>query len=312
MFYFFRRFTFRPFLFSLFVFVSHSLLEVVSMDQKDALVVFQDTKIRRILHNNEWFFSVVDVVGALTDSPTPRQYWGKVKDREFNEIQLSPIWVQLKLPSSDGKLYETDCANTQNMFRIIQSIPSPKAEPFKQWLAKVGYERVKEIENPELAQARMVETYRAKGYSNEWIERRLRGIAVRDDLTNEWKKRDVKEGVEFAILTAEISSATFGMTPTEYKDFKGLKKENLRDHMNDLELIFTMLGEASTAHVARGKDAQGFVENQQAAVVGGTIAGNARKELENKSGEKISTSENYLSVPESQKRLERSAKKHIE
>jgi len=177
-------------------------------DSDKALVVFQDKKIRRIWHDNEWFFSVVDVVEALTDSPTPRQYWGKVKDREFIQLELSPIWVQLKLPAEDGKLRETDCANTENMFRIIQSIPSPKAEPFKLWLAK---ERVQEIQDPELAQKRMKELYRAKGYSDEWIEKRVRGIAVRQELTDEWRKRDVDEKVEFAILTNEISKATFGM-----------------------------------------------------------------------------------------------------
>lgn len=197
------------------------------MDQKDALVVFQDAKIRRVWHKAEWWFSVVDIIGVLSGSEDARNYWKVLKHR-LNEEGGSEVVTncnQLKLPASDGKSYETDCANTQTVLRLIQSVPSPKAEPFKQWLAKVGYERVKEIENPELAQARMVETYRAKGYSHEWIEKRLRGIAVRDDLTNEWKKRDVKEGVEFAILTAEISSATFGMTPTEYKDFKGLKKK---------------------------------------------------------------------------------------
>jgi len=186
------------------------------------------------------------------------------------------------------------------MFRIIQSIPSPKAEPFKLWLAKVGYDRVKEIENPELAQSRMKEIYRQKGYSDEWIEKRVRGIAVRDELTDEWNKRGVKTEMEFSILTAEISKATFGMTPAEYKDFKALDnpKENLRDHMNDLELIFTMLGEASTSEIAKKKDAQGFPENKKAAVEGGTVAGNARKELEEKSGTKVSTKMNYKELPE--------------
>lgn len=171
------------------------------MDENKALVVFQDKKIRRIWHNNQWYFSVVDVVAALTDSPTPRQYWGKVKDREFVKLELSPIWVRLKLASTDGKQYDTDCANTESMFRIIQSIPSPKAEPFKLWLAKVGYERVQEIQDPELAQHRMKELYKAKGYSDDWIEKRVRGIAVRQELTDEWKKRNVEEGREFAILT---------------------------------------------------------------------------------------------------------------
>src|SRR3989338_6383194 len=227
--------------------------------QNSQLIVFQDKKIRRLLHQGEWYFSVVDVIEALTDSPSPRQYWGVLKGRES---QLLTFCLQLKLPSADGKFYATDCANTKNMFRIIQSIPSPKAEPFKQWLAQVGYERVEEIQNPELAQARMKELYNAKGYSDDWIEKRVRGIAVRQELTDEWKKRGVKEDKEYAILTNEISKATFGKTVEEYKQLKGLKKENLRDHMDDLELIFSMLGEASTTKIARKKDAQGFVENK--------------------------------------------------
>ncbi len=270
--------------------------------QETGLVVFQDKKIRRIWHNNEWYFSVVDVVETLTDSPTPRQYWGKVKDREFNQLQLSPIWVQLKLPASDGKNYETDCANTESMFRIIQSIPSPKAEPFKQWLAQVGYERVQEIQDPELAQKRMKELYRQKGYSDEWIEKRVRGIAIRDELTDEWNKRGVKTEKEFSILTAEISKATFGMTPTEYKEFKGLKKENLRDHMTDLELIFNMLGEKVTTEITRVKNAKEFDECEDAAKQGGEVAGNAKKDAEKRIGKPISTNENYLSEPETQKR----------
>jgi len=272
------------------------------MKQEDALVVFQDKKIRRIWHENQWYFSVVDVVEALTDSPTPRQYWGKVKDREFIQLQLSPMWVQLKLPASDGKNYETDCANTEGLFRIIQSIPSRKAEPFKLWLAKMGYERVQEIEDPELAQKRMTQLYKQKGYSDSWIEKRVRGIAVRDELTNEWKKRDVGTEKEFAILTAEISKATFGMTPSEYKDFKKLKKENLRDHMTNLELIFTMLGEASTTTITKSKDAQGFIENKDAAIEGGTVAGITKKELEIRSGEKVVSPENYLDEPEVKKK----------
>jgi len=278
------------------------------MDENTALVVFQGKGIRRIWHNSEWFFSVVDIVEALTDSPLPRQYWTKIKIREFAKIGLYPIWIRLKLPSADGKFYETDCADTESMFRIIQSIPSKKAEPFKRWLAKVGYERVQEIENPELAQRRMRELYRAKGYSDAWIEKRVRGIAVRDELTDEWKNRGVITDTEFAILTAEISKATFGMTPKEYKGFKGLKRENLRDHMNDLELIFSMLGEASTTRIARNKNAKGFVENKGAAKEGGIVAGVARKELEKRSGEKVSTTENYLGKPESQKRLEQRKK----
>ena len=279
------------------------------MDKDNALVVFQGKKIRRTWHNKEWYFSIIDIVAALTDSPTPRQYWGKVKDREFVKLELSPIWVQLKLTSADGKMYDTDCANTESMFRIIQSIPSKKAEPFKRWLAKVGYERVQEIENPELAQKRMKEIYKQKGYSDDWIEKRVRGIAIREELTDEWNKRDVKAEREYSILTAEISKATFGMTPSEYKKFKGLKKENLRDHMNDLELIFTMLGEASTTRIAKDKDAQGFIENKEAAKKGGKVAGVARKELEQQSVRKVSNPENYLSEPEKKKKLEDKSKK---
>ena len=274
------------------------------MDSKNALVVFQDKKIRRMWYKDEWYFSVVDVVETLTDSPTPRQYWGKIKDREFNQLELSPIWVQLKLRAEDHKLRETDCANTKDLFRIIQSIPSKKAEPFKRWLAKVGYERVQEIEDPELAQDRMKQIYEQKGYSKSWIDKRLRGIAVRQDLTDEWIKRGVEKNEDFAILTAEIVKAAFGMTPTEYKKFKGLKKENLRDHMNDLELIFTMLGEASTSEIEKAKNPNSFEEHTKASKEGGTIAKNARISLEKKTKRKVIKKDNYLKEPEKIKRLE--------
>ena len=269
-----------------------------------ALVVFQEKRIRRIWYNGEWWFSVVDVVHALEASTIPKRYWSDLKAK-LSEEGFEPYdkIVQLKLPAEDGKLRETDCANTKNMFRIIQSIPSPKAEPFKQWLAQVGYERVEEIQNPELAQARMKELYKAKGYSEDWIEKRVRGIAVRQELTNEWKKRGVKEDREYAILTNEISKATFGKTIEEYKELKGLKRENLRDHMGDLELIFTMLGEASTTKIAQKKDAQGFVENKNAAKEGGFVAGVARKELENRIGEKVVSEENFLHLSEKKKKL---------
>src|SRR3989344_1621211 len=214
------------------------------MDKNNALVVFQDKKIRRSWHDNEWYFSVVDIVEALTESTDSNDYWYKLKKREQESagIELSTFCRQLKLIAEDVKLRETDCANTKNIFRLIQSIPSKKAEPFKLWLAKVGYERVQEIEDPELAQRRMKELYRQKGYSNEWIEKRVRGIVIRDELTDEWKKRDVKTEKEYSILTSEISKATFGMTTSEYQKLKGLNKENLRDHMNDLELILSMIG----------------------------------------------------------------------
>jgi DNA-damage-inducible protein D len=284
----------------------------IKMEEKK-LVVFQNKKIRRTWFEDEWYFSVIDVVEVLTDSVNPRDYWFKMKKRVKTEdqLELSTICRQLKIESSDNKKYKTDCANTENMFRIIQSIPSPKAEPFKQWLAKVGYERIQEIENPEIATERIKEIYRKKGYSESWIEKRIRGIAVRDELTGEWKKRGVKEQIEFAILTAEISKATFGMTPSEYKDFKSLTnpKDNLRDHMTDLELIFTMLGEASTTEIARKKDAQGFDENEKAAKDGGKIAGDARTALEKKTGKKVSTKDNYKEIPESKKKALPKSKK---
>ena len=209
----------------------------------------------------QWFFSVVDIIGALTDSTKPRDYWYRMKrrEKESSGIELSTLCRQLKLAAADGKYYQTEVVNTESAFRIIQSIPSPKAEPFKRWLAQVGRERIQEIENPELAQQRMREIYQQKGYPPDWIEKRVRSIAIRDELTDEWKQRGVQKQNEFAILTAEISKATFGVTPSQYKKLKGLKRENLRDHMTDLELIFTMLGEAATTEIARNKDAQGFV-----------------------------------------------------
>jgi len=268
------------------------------------LAVFQSKEIRRTLHNGEWWFSVVDVCGALTGSADAGAYWRKLKQRlkaEGSEVVTN--CHGLKLEAADGKKYVTDCASTEGIFRIIQSIPSPKAEPFKRWLAKVGYERVQEIENPELATKRTRELYQAKGYSEAWIEKRMRGIAVRAELTEEWKNRGVNGEPGYAILTAEISKAAFGMTPSEYKQFKGLQRENLRDHMTDLELIFSMLGEAATTEIARKQDAQGFPENRGAAHKGGRIAGEAREKLEVETGEKVSTEENYLDEPESRKRL---------
>lgn len=268
------------------------------------LVVFKNKEIRRTLHNNEWWFSIIDVCGALTDSPDPGAYWRKLKQRLTAEgSEVVTFCHGLKLPAPDGKMRQTDCANTEGLFRIIQSIPSPKAEPFKRWLAKVGYERVQEIENPELATERTKALYRAKGYSEVWIEKRMRGIAVRAELTDEWKKRNVNSEPEYAILTAEISKAAFGLTPSEYKNLKGLERENLRDHMTDLELIFSMLGEAATTEITRRHDAQGFGENKTAARKGGRIAGEARENLEKETGEKVVTPENYLVEPEGRKRL---------
>lgn len=268
------------------------------------LVVFKKKEIRRILHNDEWWFSIVDVCAVLTESADPGAYWRKLKQRLKEEgSEVVTFCHGLKLTAPDGKLRKTDCADTETMFRIIQSIPSPKAEPFKRWLAKVGYERVQEIEDPELASRRTKAICRAKGYSEAWIEKRMRGIAVRAELTDEWKRRGIEEEPEYAILTAEISKAAFGLTPGEYKELKGLKRENLRDHMTDLELIFSMLGEAATTEIARKQDAQGFAENKGAARKGGCIAGDAREKLEIETGTRVVTEDNYLAEPESRKRL---------
>jgi DNA-damage-inducible protein D len=266
-----------------------------------ALTLFEEKHVRRAWNQAEekWYFSIDDVVEILTDSANVKDYIKKLRKRD---PVLESYWGThcplVAMPGADGKIRPIRATNAEGLLRIIQSIPSPKAEPFKLWLAKVGYERLEEIENPELAAKRMREVYEQKGYPEDWIEKRLRGIAVRDELTDEWKKRGVKEQKEFAILTAEISRATFGMTPSEYKAHKSLTnpKDNLRDHMTDLELIFTMLGEASTTEIAKKRDAQGFTQNQAAAKAGGSVAGNARKELEAKSGTKVSSKENFKAL----------------
>ena len=272
-----------------------------------SIKLFEEKNVRSAFNEQEekWYFSIVDVVEVLTESPNPQVYWRVLKKRLLAEgNQTVTNCNALKMLAVDGKMRMTDVADTEQLLRLIQSIPSPKAEPFKQWLAQVGAERIAEIENPELAQARIRETYKAKGYSDEWIDKRIRGILVRDELTNEWKQRGVKEGKEYAILTAEISKATFGIIPSDYKKLKGLTKttENLRDHMTDLELIFTMLGEASTTEIAKNRNAKGFVENHKAAKAGGNVAGNARKELEQKSGKKIVSKENFKQLTESPKK----------
>lgn len=274
-------------------------------DIKTKLALFRGKEIRKTIHNNEWWFSVVDVCGALTESENPRDYWFKMKIRvkEEDGFQPSTVCRQLKLKAPDGKMRKTDCANTEGIFRIIQSIPSPKAEPFKRWLAKVGYERVQEIEDPELATKRTRMLYKAKGYSDDWIEKRMRGIAIREELVDEWGKRRAKDQKDYAILTAEISKATFGMTPGEYKEFKELKRENLRDHMTDLELIFSMLGERATTEITQVKNTKGFGSLQKDAHDGGKIAGDAKDALEKKTGKSVSTKNNFLKNPENQKRL---------
>jgi DNA-damage-inducible protein D len=261
------------------------------------IAIFRGKEIRKTIYQDEWYFSIVDIIEVLTESANPRRYWSDLKSKLVNLEGFAQLYdkiVQLKLIAPDGKMRETDTANTEIIFRIIQSIPSPKAEPFKRWLAKIGYERIQEIEDPELAAKRSRAIYKAKGYPDDWIEKRMRGIAIRAQLTNEWEKRGVKEQREYAILTAEISEATFGIKPSEHKQLKNLKNQNLRDHMTDLELIFTMLGEASTTEIAIQKDAQGFRDNMQAARDGGDIAGNARKELEKKSGKKVVSRSNFL------------------
>ncbi|MEK7459930.1 MAG: Bro-N domain-containing protein [Patescibacteria group bacterium] len=266
------------------------------MKNTTKIVLFKNKQVRKTLHNNEWYFSVIDIVEVLTDSLNANDYWYKMKIRVKNEdeIELSTFCRRLKLMSSDGKKYETDCVNTEDAFRIIQSIPSPKAEPFKRWLAKVGYERVQEIENPELATKRTRMLYKLKGYNNDWIEKRMRGIVIREELTDEWKNRGVKEDRDYEILTAEISKATFGVTPSEYKKLKGLKRQNLRDHMDDFELIFNMLGERATTEIHRTENSKGVLKLKADAKAGGDIAGGARKKLEKRLGHSIVKKQNFL------------------
>lgn len=266
----------------------------------NTLVVFKGKNIRRTLHKNEWWFSVVDIVEVFAESDDPKQYIKRMRsrDKELNG-NWGTICTPLELTSKDGKQRKENCANTEGIFRIIQSIPSPKAEPFKKWLAKVGYERIQEIEDPELATKRTRALYKAKGYPEDWIEKRMRGIAIREQLTGEWDNRGIKEQKEFAILTAQIHEATFGLNPNDHKILKFLKRENLRDHMTDLELIFSMLGEASTTEITKNRNAQGFTELEQAANAGGKIAGDARKKLEIESGKRVVTKQNYL--PEQKK-----------
>lgn len=264
------------------------------------IVLFKGKKIRRTIYQDEWWFSVVDVVQTLTDQVddyTARKYWNKLAQRLRKEgSEVVTFCHRLKLEASDGKKYETDCANTEGIFRIIQSIPSPKAEPFKRWLAKVGYERVQEIENPELATKRTRSLYKLKGYPDDWIEKRMRGIAIREELTDEWQGRGAEEEKDYEILTAEISKATFGITPSEYKQLKGLKRENLRDHMDDFELIFTMLGERATTEIHRTEDSRGVPKLKSDAKAGVKISGDARKQLEKRLKRSIVSKENYFKI----------------
>lgn len=264
------------------------------MTEQNKPILFQSKKIRRSWYEKEWYFSVVDIVEALTDSPSPRQYWSVLKGRE---PQLLTICLQLKMEAEDNKYRLTDCVTIKNAFRLIQSVPSKKAEPFKMWLAQVGKDRLEEIENPELAQERMKSLYEKKGYSKDWIDKRLRGIAIRQGLTDEWKERGIQKDTDFAILTAEISKATFGMTPSQYKKFKNIPsktKINLRDNMTDLELIFTMLGERVTTEISHTEKPTQMPEHKNVAQRGGKIAGNARKETEKEIGKPVISKGNYL------------------
>lgn len=258
--------------------------------------LFESKQIRSVWNEKDqkWYFVVSDVVQILTETTNPGDYIKKIRKRD---AELSKGWGQIVTPltvQTAGGKQKLNCANSKGLLRIIQSIPSPKAEPFKLWLAQVGSDRLDEIENPELATQRTRELYKLKGYPDDWIEKRMRSIAIREELTEEWKNHDVKEQLQYAILTAEISKATFGLTPAEYKKVKGLKSQNLRDHMNDLELIFSMLGEASTTAIVKTRNPKWFIENRVAARQGGIIAGNARKELELKTGEQVVSEENYL------------------
>lgn len=279
------------------------------MKKETAIKLFETKQVRSLWNAEEekWYFSIVDVVGAITDSDRPRKYWSDLKAKlEIEGSQLSEKIGQLKMQSSDGKMYLTDVADTEQLLRIIQSIPSPKAEPFKIWLAQVGYERIEETEDPELSFDRAMETYLKKGYSKEWINQRLKSIEVRKDLTDEWENHGVKKGQEFAILTDEITKAWSGLTTKEYKQHKDLKKENLRDHMSNLELVLNMLAEATTTEISKEKNPETFEENKTIANQGGTIAGNARKEIEAKTGKKVVLKQNYLG---NNKQIESKSKK---
>ncbi len=276
------------------------------MAQEKTIVLFMETAIRRKWHNNEWWFVIIDVIQALTESVDPSGY---VKDMRRRDEELSKGWGQIATPllvQTSGGKQKINCANTEGVLRIIQSVPSLKAEPFKRWLAKIGYERIQEIENPELIQERMKTIYEQKGYSKDWIEKRLRGIAIRQDLTDEWRERGITNNIDYAILTAEISKATFDMSPAEYRQYKNLNtksKENLRDHMTDLELIFTMLGEKVTTEISKTEKPKHMTENKKVAQRGGRVAGNARKDTEKELGKSVITKENYLQITSSKKVL---------
>ncbi|MHB8881557.1 MAG: BRO-N domain-containing protein [Thermodesulfovibrionales bacterium] len=263
--------------------------------EENKLAVFQGKHIRKVFHEGEWWFSIIDVIEVLTNSSIPKRYWSDLKRKLANEgySELYAKIVQLKFAAADGKLYASDCANTETMFRIIQSIPSPKVEPLKRWLARVGKERIDEIENPELSMERMKELYEKKGYPKEWIDKRTRGIAVRQNLTDEWKNRGVRSNQAFAILTNEIMQGAFDLKVDEYKQVKGLERENLRDHMTDIELILTMLGEATTTKITKDRNSKGFTPLKKDAQDGGAVAGRTRKDIERQTGTPVVSSKNY-------------------
>jgi DNA-damage-inducible protein D len=275
-----------------------------------SIKLFESKQIRTVWNeaDEKWYFVVEDVISVLTESKDPKQYIKRMRQRDQ---ELAKGWVQfvptLWVETAGGK-QRMGCANAKGLLRIIQSVPSPKAEPFKLWLAQVGSDRLDEIENPELATQRTRELYKLKGYPDDWIEKRMRSIAIREELTEEWKNRGVKEQIEYSILTAEISKATFGLTPSQYKKIKGLKSQNLRDHMTDLELIFSMLGEASTTEIVKTQNPKGFIENQKAAKQGGAVAGNARRELESRTGKRVISSDNYLPEGKKTKKLKKGKK----
>lgn len=269
------------------------------MEKENSIKIFEQRQVRTHWDEEQekWYFSIVDVVAVLTDSPNPRKYWSVLKTRLKKEgSELATNCSQLKMQSADGKFYNTDVADTEQLFRLLQSVPSKKAEPFKLWLAKVGRERIDEIEDPEIGIDRLMETYLKKGYSKEWINQRLKSIEVRKELTDEWDNRSVKKGQEYAILTDEITKAWSGLSVKKYKQYKGLKKENLRDNMTNLELVLNMLAEATTTEISREKKPKTFTQNKTIAKQGGTIAGNTRKEIEAKTGKKVVTPLNAKAV----------------
>ncbi len=269
------------------------------MTRGNSIKLFEGSQIRTLwdAETERWYFSIVDTIAVLTESPNPRKYWSVLKSRLKKEgSQLATNCSQLKMLSADGKYYKTDVADTEQLFRLIQSVPSPKAEPFKMWLAKVGRERIDEIEDPESGIDRLMETYLRKGYSKEWINQRLKSIEVRKELTDEWEERGVKKGPEYAILTDDITKAWAGLTTKEYKQFKDLKKENLRDHMSNLELVLNMLAEATTTEISKQHKPKGLQQNRVIARQGGTIAGNTRKEIEEKTGQSVVSGKNNKSL----------------